>query len=144
MNTSELIALRGDVVKTLSDLQLRIDVSLNTLMRSEGVKAMYEGMTTKEKMDWIIDEICRYGNVTENEICSYKRYGQKVKWAKIACYILFDYLHVSLFDIADRFNYKNHNSVISHRDTVRGFMEGNDKFNDIMWSTKEILNNLGL
>lgn len=144
MNTSELISLRNDVANIMSDLILRIDTAINKVMQSEGTIAMYEGMTTKEKLDWVIDEICRYGDVSEEEICGYKRCVHKVKWAKIACYILFDHLHVSLFDIGKRLNYKNHNSIIAHRNTVRGFMEGNDKFNDVMWSTKEILKRLGL
>jgi chromosomal replication initiation ATPase DnaA len=144
VETSEIIALKANIDSTLRGLLTQVDSTLDRVMRSEGVSAMYAGMTTKEKIDRVIDEICRYGNVTENDICSGKRFQKKVKWAKIACYILFDYLHVSLFDIGERLNYKNHNSVITHRDVVRGYMEGNDKFNDVMWSTKEILKNLGL
>jgi chromosomal replication initiation ATPase DnaA len=144
MNTSELIELRISVKRTLEGLLKRMDSTIDAVMKSEGVVAMYEGMTTKEKMDFVLDEICRYGDITETDICSGKMFQKKVKWAKIACYILSDYLHVSLWDIAYRLNYKNHNSVISHRNVVRGFMEGKDKFNDVMWSTKEILKNLGL
>jgi chromosomal replication initiation ATPase DnaA len=144
MKTSGLIELRVFTKKTLEELLERIDDAIDVAMKNEGSVAMYAGMTTKEKMDYVIDEICRYGDVTFDKICSGKKYQKYVKWAKISCYILSDYLHVSLWDIAERLNYRNHFSVINHRNTIRGFMECDDKFNDITFSTKEILKRLGL
>lgn len=144
MRTSELIELRKHTKETLAGLISKIDSTIDKLQRSEGGESMFAGMTTKEKVDCVIDEICRYGDVSPENLRAGKRKHNSVKWAKIACYILTDHLHVSQWDIQNRLNFKNHNSVISHRDSIRGFMATNDKFNDITASTKEILNNLNL
>ena len=147
MRTSELIKLRKEITTTLTDLIDKVDRTIDTLQKSEGISTMFEGMTTNDKMDYVFDEICTYGGVTMDDIRlsrGGRMSGRTIKWAKIACYILTDYLHVSQWDIQQRLNYMNHNSVIKHRDTIRGFMESPDKFNDIAASTKDILKNLGL
>ena len=147
MRTSELIKLRKEITTTLTQLIEKVDKTIDTLQKSEGISPMLEVMTTKDKMDYVFDGICEYGGVTMDDIRltrGGKQSGRTIKWAKIACYILTDYLHVSQWDIQKRLNYMNHNSVINHRDSVRGFMESNDKFNDIAASTKDILKNLGL
>lgn len=137
---TEYLELKDFVKKQMTSILDKIDRD----MKKNGVKRMLDDMTPKEKMDYVMDVITDYAKITENDIRLQKKVKRYVKYAKIACYILSEYLHLSLADISSRLAYKRHSNAWYHRNVVKGYFDINDKDNDIFIETNEILKRLNL
>jgi hypothetical protein len=132
MSVTNLTILRNYIKRTNTEMLRMIDDAIN----GTEFKTPFKEMTIEDKMQHVIKEVYRYGSINKNQ-------KYPLKYNKIICYILTDYLHISTMIVARKLEYKTHVSVITNRNIVRSRMEGADKFDDIMWSTREILKNLG-
>lgn len=93
----------------------------------------------------LIEEACRLGKIKESELLSESRKQTIVLYRRILCYILSDYLRWKQQKIVDKLNYKNHATVIHHRDIMRYWM-ANPKGaqENVISNTQKLLKMIGV
>jgi chromosomal replication initiation ATPase DnaA len=137
MNYDDLLMLRQNTVDSLK----RID---SLLSASDYKTPDLSTLTDTARMEYIIDFVCRYGSITKDQILGGRSSKGITPWKRIICYILVDFANVSVGDVMRRMDYKDHNSVFSHRNILKVWMtEPRFAPKDVHIATTNILNQLG-
>ena len=98
-----------------------------------------------DKGESILAEICRYGKISDMDLCGLTRKSNIIFYRRIACYLLTDYCSWSQDKIANRLDLKSHCTVLFHRNKMRAWMiQPRYAPYEVLTATRNIINNLGL
>lgn len=136
MKTEELKSVRQD----LKDALVRVD----RLLLADGFKIPLKEIDIEKQADYVLDVICEYAHITRETLVYRGRKSNIIEWRRIACYILVDYVKMTLESVTKKLEFSTHPNTIHHRDMMRKWM-AEPKFapSDVYIATINILYKLG-
>jgi chromosomal replication initiation ATPase DnaA len=93
----------------------------------------------------VIEAVCKYAGITEDNLSMPRKSGCPVVWRRIAAYICYDYCEATQQAIANHLGYAKHENTKFHVDKLRFWMANQHLApKDEIIACRNIMYNLGL
>ena len=101
----------------------------------ENMEDIKEGLTP----DSIIDTVCKYFNITKNDIVGKKKNKEIVEPRMISIYLICELLDIPLVSIGKKFGGRDHTTIMHARDKITEQVKTNNKIKVYINDIKDLL-----
>ena len=131
----------------LSKVYFLATLSNKQVATKEDAIEAFNGQLEEEKneglsADDIIDTVCKYFDITRQDIIGKKKSKEVVEPRMIAVYLICEYLEIPLISIGKMFGGRDYTTIIHSRDKITDELKTSHKIQSIVSDIKKMLTNV--